>query len=476
MMRGPVNLVGGGYMPSRKLVPYQAVDSLSVGTGHPAAIEAINALTPTLFRIASEQRTIFGSTSEAILVNLLGKVSFATSGNFRIVGHNGRAMPLILHLRFAGPPLSGKSDVHDRLNAPVVAAMRGWKTRWLFNNVTPATLLRKIRGGSVLSMLSMAEGRSHLGDQVSGQLSRAFQDLNDLYDGHVPAFDRADDDDDVLANAPSSAIFVTCVNVQNDKNRTWLGKHAQDAIESGYLYRLLMMETDQIASEGAGSQQPERALLAYDYRIAELIASARFRVESMSANELPVIDVMPEAEQILRQAQERFVQMASPVLSPNNARVFAVRLAANARRIAGCMHVFERYEGAISVETMIRATTISERFAAHWLAIVFPPTPISDAVQRGQRLLDNLHCSFRLAGTPNWRESDVIALAPNFGWSKTEMKAAIMSICEQGFAQVMPRIENGRRVIKLELNLHLNPVPMFQPANPISLPNPHWHY
>ncbi|WP_176315886.1 hypothetical protein [Burkholderia vietnamiensis] len=31
------------------------------------------------------------------------------------------------------------------------------------------------------------------------------------------------------------------------------------------------------------------------------------------------------------------------------------------------------------------------------------------------------------------------------------MKSAITSICGAGFAQVVPRIEHGRRVIKLEL-------------------------
>ncbi|WP_429359828.1 DUF3987 domain-containing protein [Paraburkholderia sp. GAS32] len=434
--------------------PQQPASCLSTGHGHPAAWQAINTLTPSLFRAASEQRTIYGSVQEAILINLFGNVSFAASGNFRIRGHNGKAMPLTLHLRFAGPPLSGKSDTHDRFNAPVVEAMKGWKKRWLFDNVTPATLLRKIRSGSVLSMLSMAEGRGHLGDQVSGQLSRSFQELNDLYDSHVPALDRADDDDDELVeNAPDSAIFVTCVNVQNDKHRAWLDKHAQDASGSGYLYRLLMMEAVEVAMEGAGSQQREVALLDYDQRIVELIASARLNLEATPASQLPVIDVPPEAEKVLRQAQERFVQMPGSFLSSNDARVFAVRLAANTRRIAGCMHVFERCEGPISVDTMTRATTIAECFSAHWLSTVFPPKATPDGVQRGQRLLDALHNLARQSGrwTPSWREADIVTLAPNFGWSKVEMKAAITAICGAGFAQVVPRIENGRRVIKLEL-------------------------
>jgi len=468
-MSAPASFNGGGYMPSQNF-------SSCFGTSppasyplnsysHPTAWQAINVLSPNLFRVASEQRAIYGSVHEAILVNLLGHVSFAAAGNFRICGHNGKTMPLTLHLRFAGPPLSGKSDAHDRFNAPVTEAMKGWKKRWHFDNVTPAALLRKITGGSILSMLSMAEGRDHLGDKVGGQLSRAFRELNDLYDSHVPAFDRADDDNEAVVNAPDRAISVVCVNVQNDKHREWLDRHAEDACGSGYLYRLMMMVTDQIAVEGAGNQQPEMALLDYDQRIIELVASARINLDGNSVSQLPVIEVSPEAENVLRLAQERFVQMPGSWLSPNDARVFAVRLVANTRRIAGCMHVFERYSGAVSADTMSRAATIAECFAAHWLETMFPPKPVPDGVQRGQCLLDALYNLARQSGMrmPGWREADIVASAPNFGWTKAEMKAAITAICGAGFAQVVPRIENGRRVIKLELIL--SSTQAFQPTN-----------
>ncbi|WGS50109.1 YfjI family protein [Paraburkholderia sp. D15] len=346
--------------------------------------------------------------------------------------------------------MSGKSEAHVRFNAPIVAAMKGWRRRWLFDNVLPPTLLRKIRTGSVLTLLSMAEGRGHLG----GPLGRSFQDLSDLYDSNMPSFDRAnDDDDDLVEHALDSAILVKCVNVQDDAHREWLDKYGQSAIASGYLFRLLMMESNELAVEGADEQQTEFELLDYDQRIAELIESGLNKLKHMPVNRLPEIKVESAAEQILRQSQKRFEFMASAVLPERDAIVFAVRLAANARRIAGCMHVFEGYEGTVSPETMARAVTIAEHFGACWLATMFPSKPMPDAVQRGQRLLDTLHNWARQAGmwAPNWREADVVATAPNFGWSKSEMKAAITWICGQGFARVVPRTENGRRVIKLEL-------------------------
>ncbi|WP_043301506.1 DUF3987 domain-containing protein [Burkholderia paludis] len=441
---------GGGFMPSQNVLTTQPQSF-----HRPNPWQAINALTPTLFRAAGEHRAIYGAVPEAILVNSLSNVSFAASGNARICGHNGKAVPLALYLRFAGPPLSGKTEARDRFIAPVIEAMKGWKNPWRFGNVTPAALLRKMRSGSVLSMLESAEGGAHLGDGISGLLSRSFPELNDLHDGNVPPFNRVDDDE-VIENALESAIFVMCVNVQNDKNRTWLDKHARGAIGAGYHYRLLMLEAEDVAVAGAGKQQPEMALLDYDQRIVELLASARLNLEATPANHLPVLDVMPSAEQVLQQAQEGFFSMASSVLSPNEARVFAVRLTANARRIAGCMHVFERYEGAVSDDTMARAATIAECFGGHWLATTFPPQQMSDAEQRAQRFLAWLYNLRDKNGKPILvhRKSDLEVQAPNFGWTKAEMAEVTKIICGHGLAQVVQRTENGRRVINVELMEH----------------------
>jgi hypothetical protein len=447
---------GGGYMPSP--VFGQAArqpDCLPAGYSPPSQSQTVSALTPKLYRSVCECHAIYGAGYGAGLANILGKVSFAVSGNFRIRGNNGRSMPLSLHIRFAGARLSGKSEAHLRFNAPVVEAMKGWKKPWLFDNVLPPTLLRKMRAGSVLSMLSMPEGRGHL----AGALSRSFQDLSDLYDSNMPSFDRADDDEELAGHALESAILVACVNVQDDAHRKWLDSFGQDAMASGYLFRLLMMECDELAIEGAGAQQPEFALLDYDDRIIELITSGRVKLESMPANKLPVIDVAPEAEQILRQAKGHFCSMSGKALSSRDVIVFSARLCANARRIAGCMHVFERYDGPVSADTMARAVMIAEYFGACWLATVFPSKPLPAGVQRGQHLLDKL-CTWVLQSRVSplsWREADIVALAPNFGWSKAEMREAMTWMCCAGFAQVLPRNEGGRRVIKFELNPNFAP-------------------
>lgn len=441
---------GGGSMPSQNFVQSQPAGHYPQSSYVPPTItQAINSLTPGLYRAAIEQRAIYGSTYEAILANLLGKVSLAAACNFRIRGHNGKPMSLALQIYLAARPLSGKTDAHDRYIAPIDEAMKGWKKSWLFNNVTPAASHRKMRAGSVLVMVSMDEGRGYL----ARQFSREFDDLNDHYAGKQSGFDRADDDDEALADAWDSVVFVVSMNAQSDALRKWLDEYGHEALRTGYLFRLLMLQTEETAVEGAGRRQPEVALLDYDQVIVEMIASGRIKLTKMEASQLPVIDVTPEAEQLLHPALERHMQMASSFMSAADARTFAVRLSANTRRIAGCMHAYERYEGAVSADTMTRAITIVECFAAHWLVMVFPPQPLPESMQRGQRLLDYLYDCARRAGGhwPSCRKSDLEALAPNFGWTKGEMVEAITVICAHGFAQVVPRIENGRRVVKFEL-------------------------
>ncbi|MFP6557772.1 DUF3987 domain-containing protein [Paraburkholderia sp. B3] len=449
MMNATVHNGGRGFVPSQnRICVSREVSHLPTGYYPPKVQRAISALTPGMYRAAHECHAIHGAGYGATLANILGKVSFAVAGNFRIRDRNGHSMPLGLHILFAGARLSGKSKAHDRFNAPVEEAMKGWRKRWLFDNVTLPALLRKIRGGSIWSMLSMPEGRGYLGSQ----LGRSFHDLSDLYDSNIPSFDRADDGDDIAEHVPDSTIFVTCINVQDDAHRAWLDKHAQDAIASGYLFRLLMMETDELSHEGAGATQSESALLDYDQRIVELITGASIKLNTMSVSQLPLIEVSSEAEQILRRAQEHFQYMASAALDERDEIVFAVRLATNARRIAGCMHVFERYEGTVSFDTMDRAVTIAEFFGAQWLTAVFPPKPIPEVAQRAQRLLDYLYDRQYRWREVSWRKSDIEELAPNFGWNRAEMKEAITSICGEGLAHVIPRTENGRRVVKLELD------------------------
>ncbi len=431
------------------------------------ASQAINALTESLYRVARECCDIYGAGPSTVLANLLGSVSYAAASNSRTGDGKGRSNPLTLFIHHAAEPLSGKSTTFDRLSDPIVKATKGSKACRSFDDITLPALRRKLRAGAVLSRLGTAEALGYF----KSQLSHTYAPLNELHDGKVPPLDRADDDENISVDAPDTAIFVICVNVQVEAYRRWLAKHADDAIASGYLFRVLITETGELANEGSGGQQPEVALVDYDKRIGQLIASARANLETMSVSQLPVLEAEAEAEKILRDSIEHFEYMASVALPGRNALVFAVRLIANARRIAGCMHVFEGYEGLVSVETARRALTIAEYFGAQWLATVFPPKPLPEAMLRAQRLLDFLYerryQNYRQSGS--WRKAELQKMAPNFGWTPAQMNEAIRWICGQKLAQVVTRIENGRSVDMLELIMHSLPYQLDHRNEPLRI-------
>lgn len=424
------------------------------GPSHPAALptqhfsrpfagvqEATYALTPSLFRAANELRAIYGTAPAAILANLFAVIAFAAAGNCRICGHNGNPMSLALHVDLIALPLSGKSDAYNRLIHPVREGMRGWPHQWQFGDITPSTLLRTIRQGAVYGFLGMDEGMSYL----ESLLSKKFDVLSNLHAGDVPPFSRSDESRKTNAKAPQSIIFGTCVNTQPIFYTPWLEKHKERALGSGYLYRKLIFRSDEKAQAGT-SQQPEVALSVLDVRVIEMVTDAVQKMMNMEPNQLPVLAVSAEAEQVIAQATQMFCRFAEQHLPPRDAEVFAVRLAANVRRIAGCMHTFENYPGAVSADTMARAVTIGEFAAACWLEMVFPFTlPPQEIMDAHQLELHLQRHQGRMSRT------DLRDIAPNFNWSEKRMESAVLALCGNGRALSIPRIERGRRRVMIEL-------------------------
>lgn len=403
--------------------------------------EATESLTPRLFGAAQEVCLIYGTAPAAVLANLLAAAAFVAAGSYRICDHRGNSMSLSLQVDFVGLPLNGKSDAFNRLTSPIRECMRGWPHKWLFANITPSALNRCILKGTTYGFLGMDEGMSFL----KSSLSSSFDLLNNLADGVVPSFMRSEDVRSTSAMAPESIIFGTCVNTQPIFYTPWLKKHREEALGSGCLYRKLIFRSDEKAERGT-QLQPERALCDYNLRVAEITAETLQRLRKMEPNKLPTLPVSPEAEQILAQAIERYCRFAQAHLSPREAEVFSIRLAANVRRIAGVMHVFENYAGAVSAETMARAVTIGEFATVCWLQEVFPYVPPPQEVLDSyplERFLQS--CGGQMGRT------DLRDFAPNFGWDEDRMTDAIIALCGSGRALSIPRIVRGRRRVMIEL-------------------------
>lgn len=415
--------------------------------GKPGAAQAISALTPGLFKVATEFRALYGSTEEATLANLLGWISFAASGNFQTRRHNGNTMPLSLAIFFLGGPVSGKSDAYTRFKRPIFATMRKWTKPWAFADTTQSSILRSVRQGMKWGQQSRDEGRSYF----KSALSRSFDTKSNLYEGEPPEYSRVDDiKEDSVNNTPESIAFTVLMNSQAHYFHEWRAKYLDEALASGDLYRVLILESKCTADSGAGGKQPEVALLQYDKRMSELIENGCRNLETLQPHQLEVLEVSAEAAQALHEATEQYTRRACNCMRPEDAKVLAIRLSANTRRIAGCMHTYEGYCGDISADTMARACIVAMYCLGCWLDAVLPYQPPPPPPQ-AQIDANTLERELKRHGCFSVRESDVLATSSNFGWKRTRMKEAICAMCGSGRAFLIPRINNGRREIMLEL-------------------------
>lgn len=433
----PVHHQAWGFGPSHSSTPY----NLHFARPFAGVEQATCALTPSLCRAANEMRLIYGTAPAAILANLLGAIAFAAAGTCRISDQRGNSMSLSLHVDFVGLPLSGKSDAYNRLLRSIREGMRSWPHQWLFGDITPSDLLRTIRRGSIYGFLGMDEGMSHL----ESPLSKRFDMLSNLNAGDVPPFSRSDESRKTTTKAPETIVFGTCVNTQPVFYTPWLDKHREKALGSGYLFRKLIFRSDEEAQPGT-SLQPEVALSVLDVRIIEMVADAVQKMTNMEPSQLPVLSVAAEAEQVLSHAIQTYCRYAEARLPPRDSKVFAVRLAANVRRIAGGMHTLENYTGAVSADTMARAVTIGEFAAVCWFEVVFPVTLPPQEIMDADRL--EYHLQSNYGSVPR---TDLLDSAVNFDWSKKRMELAIQALCGSGRALSIPRIKRGRRIVMIEL-------------------------
>ncbi len=415
--------------------------------GQPAAAKAIAALTPGLFKVATELRALYGTTEEATLANLLGCVAFAAAANYQTRKHNGNTMPLSLHILLLSGPVSGKSDAYERFRRPLAVSMRKWKKPWAFADTTESTILRSVSQGMKWGQQSRDEGRSYF----KSPMSRAFDTLSNLYEGQPPEYSRAENiREDRINETPESIAFISLMNSQAHYFQEWRAKYLEEAIASGYLYRVLLLESKRTADAGVGGKQPEVALLQYDNRMSELIEQGRKNLETSEPHQLEVLELSVEAEQTLQGATEQYAQRACTYMAPEDAKILAIRLSANTRRIAGGMHTYEGYCGDISADTMARACILANCFLHCWLDAVLPQRPPPPPPQ-SQLDASRLERELREHGCYSVRESDLVATSANFGWTKSRMEKAILFLCGSGRALIVPRTTNGRRNIMLEL-------------------------
>jgi len=139
---------------------------------------------------------------------------------------------------------------------------------------------------------------------------------------------------------------------------------------------------------------------------------------------------------------------------------FAAKSAENAARVAGCLHIFEGAQGAITHETMQRATQLARWYlseALRVLDVLDEPQAWGDARVLGAWLAERGDCPIR----------DVLRLGPGALRDKSRRNAAIEVLVDLGRARIE---RHGRR----ELLLSNPAVRHFATATPATFATQAW--
>jgi len=137
----------------------------------------------------------------------------------------------------------------------------------------------------------------------------------------------------------------------------------------------------------------------------------------------------PGAFYLWRDYHDEIERQLNPLGDYETVRDFAAKSAENAARIAGCLHVFEGVQGAISHENMQRATTLARwylREALRVMDVLDEPQAWMDA-----RLLDSWLAKEGYSPVP-----DVLHLGPGPLRNKARRDAAIEVLADLGRARI----------------------------------------
>lgn len=408
----------------------------------PTVYDAVNALPPVLRQVVLGVQAQSGAPLEVVLLNTLCLASFAVSTHVDVRALSGDTMPLTLHGHVSSPSCSGKSTAFRSLFKPIKAAMRLYGLGEHFEDATPRALTGDLGKSNGLGLLALEEG----GTYYKKPLGKDFHLMIELFDGIIPHVSRVGLDSSAT-DIPTGARFAVIINTPPGPQERWLAKHKDAALDSGGLARTFMVRSSlspvNVAAPPYSSEDEWRT---WGNRIDVCFKGDLENLEYSRQGGRFVLDLLPEARVLLRQISNHYRQVTVVEGLPEGAAAHARRQPELILRLTGVMHAFQGFNGGIALETIERALPIAEFLADHWRAIVFPPPPVQQALIDA----DILEMRMRRSGTP-MLQSDMLAMAPNLGWSKAQMSEAIRFLCGGGRAQVVPRISKGRRYIVVEL-------------------------
>ena len=312
--------------------------------------------------------------------------------------------------------------------------------RLRYEDVNPQSLAFMLAAGHPSAALWSDEGGMVTGSQGMGKdsLLGFMAGLNRLWDGGAIHHDRKQAQSVHLEGRRLTVSLMVQPLVLRELARRSGGLTRG----SGFLARYLV--TAPLSTMGVRlyreAPQGMPRLAAFHRRIRELLDNA-LPLDDQGRLTLPMLRLSAGAFVVWREYHDEIEPELRPLGDYVTVCDFAAKSAENAARIAGCIHIFECAQGAIPVETMLRAVALARwylREALRVLNVLDEPQALADA-----RLLDAW-----LTERGDSPIRDVLRLGPGPLRDKARRNSAVNVLADLGRA----RIERDGRAETLARN------------------------
>lgn len=435
-----------------------------------------------LGRTCNELRHNFQTASDLTLFVVLGMLTFACQDGAYVRMRDGTLVPLIGYFFVSGPPGCGKSTLLRRLLEPFMKAeteaieesasevhrykaeLHVWRAKvgkikreineaisdsedaaslrgelehllaqeprapmtaaWLAEDTTIQALRSRLHKVWPSAGIVLDEGIRFF----TSTLSRAFADFCTLSDSRLARNDRMKTGSESVERAFLSMLIAA----QPAPLYAYLKEHGQKAFDTGFLARLQLFDARSPISPRVpdGRAIQNEALSALDERVFFLKRDARKRMQN-GVFDAVVIDLSEGADALLAGVPLRIQAGTVARRYSPDMESYLLRLPIQIVRIAGVLHRFEGYSGAISADTMRCAIEIGFWLAQQTNDVLIrchEPSPGERAdMDTVVYMLRNYAYQHR---RPFIARSELWDIAPSFGLDETRCKRAIHSLCK----------------------------------------------
>jgi len=268
---------------------------------------------------------------------------------------------------------NGDDDIDERLlNYIESEPKKPHRRQIVYQDTSPTGFFDGLSGFKIGALVS-SEG----GLITEGRLIEEFAHLNELWSGNATVINRGNDKKVLLSDVRMTTLIMIQDGVLNKQNR----RLAEKIKDSGYWSRFIVAKptTTQGTRMFQGQGRGADFLTQFNERMAEIISRLHNTIDKLTTERKELV-FSPEAADYWVEMANYIEGQILPGGRYENAGDHASKLPEIVARIAGLVHYFEGFDGAISKQTVSVAFEICDRSSRDYMDVFAPkPNYIGDA-------------------------------------------------------------------------------------------------